>query len=757
MQLHITPEPLPDHIAADQVVEVLPAATAVVTVDGRLQWANRAMRTLIGWTAPAPAPSVADLLVHPDVLGWVNELFHRVIRGETVDQPLHASLQRLDGSAFDAFLRLSRVSARDGTELVVVTLTPTPGPRHDLHPLRRALDLQEDLVCEFAPRGTVLYANRACREFFDFDRDPVGQRIDDLFDVQTESPGQGSIMRERVVDEIGLHHQSHTSAQPYPNGRTVEWTNTGVRAADGSLISILAVGRDVTDRIEAETALRHNEERFRTMALHIWDTILLIAPDGKVIDSTAPYRADLDHEPDFWTDVDLLDVLHPDDRNAALHALSRLVESGAHAQATTEVRAQRKGGEYTWVELNATNLIGQPSIDAILLSVRNIEERKQFEEELAARSAREHASLERRQSFVDQVSHELRNLVHGTLGLSEILGRSELPAESTEVVQALQRQATTLRRIVDDLIDEGHIEAGTLQVRSEVIDLDVLVRDVALLAQPHVGPDVVLFAAEVDPVLQRVVGDGDRLRQAVHNLLQNAIRHTTRGSIVVEVSPGSLPDTVRIAVRDTGAGIDPHDVDRLFRPYERGRTDRTHGVGLGLAIVKATVESMHGTVGADARPDGATFWVQLARSLTTDTTPTRGVARPSAESPDVGRLSVLVIDDDPINLLVASMQLGELHADVVTAASLADATEAISTRSFDVVFCDLNLHDGSAFDFLARVRARPGGQPFIAIMSGDANPERPRQLLAAGADHFLPKPATLRDLADVLALRHRIS
>ncbi len=746
------PEPLPDFVVADEVAELLPSAAAIIGVDGRLVWANRAMRRLIGWNNTMPLPAVADLLLHADAVGWTNELLHRVGIGEHVDQPLHASLRRLDGSSFDGFLRLARLTASADTPLVLATVTPVPGPRHDLHPLRRALDLQEDLVCEFAPRGTVLYANRACREFFEFDRDPVGQRIDELFDLQMNDDGSGTEMRTRVLDEIEQRQQSHTEAQAYPNGRTVEWTNTGVRSADGSLISVLAVGRDVTDRIEAEGALRRNEERFRTMALHIWDTILLIAPDGKVIDSTAPYRSDLDHEPDFWTDIDIAEVLHPDDRNAALYALARLVEQGPHAQATTEVRARRKGGEYTWLELNATNLIGQPSIDAILLSVRNIEERKRFEEELAARNAREHAALAQRQSFVDQVSHELRNLVHGTLGLSEILGRSDLPFESTEVVQALQRQATTLRRIVDDLIDEAHIEAGTLQVRHEIIDLDVLVRDVALLAQPHVGADVLLFAADVPPELQYVVGDADRLRQAVHNLLQNAIRHTERGSISIEVGPGSSTDTVRIGVRDTGSGIDPTDVDRLFRPYERGPGRRTHGVGLGLAIVKATIESMRGTVGAESRSDGATFWLELPLSHVTDATPFRGAVRPIQPVSSTTPPSVLVVDDDPINLLVASMQLEELHADVVTVAGLSAALGAAAERTFDVVLCDLNLQDGSAFDFLQRVRAMPIGQPFIVVMSGDADPDRPRQLLAAGADHFLPKPATLSDLAHVLAL-----
>ena len=207
------------------------------------------------------------------------------------------------------------------------------------------------------------------------------------------------------------------------------------------------------------------------MALHIWDTILLLDARGEVIESTAPYRADLDHDEELWTGVELADLLHPDDRESAVANLTQLLKDGPDAHASLEVRARRKDGTYTWLELNATNLLHQPSIGAVLLSVRNIDERKRFEHELAERADRERAALAQRQSFVDQVSHELRNLVHGTLGISEILERSELPPQSAALVQTLHRQATTLRRIVDDLIDEAHIEAGTLQVRHEPIDL----------------------------------------------------------------------------------------------------------------------------------------------------------------------------------------------------------------------------------------------------------------------------------------------
>ena len=754
MHTRLTPHQftLPDIAAPEAVLQHLPTAAGLVDLHGMLHWANAALRVLLGWDDGTDSIAFADLLVHHDLLGWTNELFHRVARGEPVDQPIHASFRPLHGAHFDGFLRLSALATEAEVPLVLITLTPVPGPRHDLHPLRRALDMQEELVCEFAPRGTILSVNRAYRSFFGFEENPIGRRLDEILDEQVGVAGRGAEVRSRIIDEVEVRAGALTETERYTSGRVVEWTNTAVRSNDGELISILAVGRDVTDRVAAEDALRRNEERFRTMATHIWDTILLLDANGEVIDSTAPYRADLDHDADFWTGVELAEVLHPDDRDAALATLAQLLEDGPQAQASLEVRAQRKGGTYTWLELNATNLLDQPSIGAILLSVRNIDERKLFEQELAEQADRERKALAHRQSFVDQVSHELRNLVHGTLGLSEILNRSDIPEQSADVVHALHRQATTLRRIVDDLIDEAHIEAGKLRVRVEAIDLAQLVSDLMLLTEPHAPADVTLFAPSIDREHRYVAGDADRVRQAIHNLLSNALRHTDRGSISIEVTTGSADGSVRIGVRDTGSGIDPDDVDRLFRPYERGRHERSHGVGLGLAIVKATVESMGGVVGADARADGATFWLELPRSRPPNAAATRGTVRPFSTAPLVERLQVLVVDDDPVNLLVAGMQLDELHAIVSTAAGITDAMPLVRSQPFDVVFCDLNLQDGTAIDFLRAVRTLPAKQPFIVVMSGAADADRPGALLRAGADHFLPKPATLRDLAEVLAV-----
>lgn len=752
---HAPPTVVPDGVDPTLLADRLPVAAAIADDHGDVIWTNHAFRVLVGWGHEHHGNVHISKIIDPDATGWASEHQRRVLHGEPFGESAHAPFRTLTGDRFDGFLRLTRITRRlagatDTTPLLLLTIAPTSGMRYDHHPFRRALELQQELVCEWSPNGTVLYVNRAYREFFHLGNDVVGQSLDVLLEQRSDPPleGMGRSIRQNIVRGVESGMQGYRENRTYPTGRTVEWTNTAVRADDGSMMSVLAVGRDVTDRTATERQLRTNEERFRMMATHIWDTILLVSPDGRLIDSTAPYRADLDRDPDYWIDLDLATALHPDDRADAMQALADLVAMGPNAQLSIEVRAARAGGEYTWLELSGTNLLDHPSMEAILLSVRNIEERKQFERELAETHAREQRTIQRREGFVAQVSHELRNLVHGTLGLSEILARADVPLEISEVVNALRRQSLTLRRIVDDLLDAAQSEVTGVLVRDEVVDLAEMFSDFELtLAGRHVP----VVAPPPDAHLQFVMGDVDRLRQALSNLLSNALRYTRVGEVRVQVDPGRTRDTVRISVIDTGSGIDVGELDRLFQPYERGHGERSHGIGLGLAVAKANVEHMGGTIGAISRDDGATFWMELRAAHPADPTPARGTPRSTVAEPITQRLSVLVIDDDPINRLVASMQLRDLHTDVVTAVGADDGLRLAAQRHFDAVLCDLNMEGAGGLQFLEAVRQLDIDQPFVVVMTGDADPKHRDAALQAGADHYLLKPATLSDLADTLA------
>ena len=740
----------PDELAAlaAPFASMLPVAAGAVDAVGYVLWSNDHAQELFRWDLATRARVHLSDLVDPSLLGIALDTQQQMLHGGLKERNVHGRLRRFDGSVFEADCRFRAVTVENGELVILCVILPMLDSQLD-DPFRRALDLQRELICEWSPGGTILFTNRAYREWFGYDDDVVGRNVDEYVEWDVGDDRAATIARFQA----GEHTIVHT--RTYADGRAVEWANTLVRTDEGSVISVLGVGRDITSRLQAEAALRRNEARFRMMVTYIWDSIMLLDRNGQVLDATSAYRSDLGYETDFWEGASPFDVLHPEDQDSAALALVSLIERGPKAEAWMEVRAKRADGSYSWLELNAANLLDDPSVDAIILTVRNIDNGKRIEHELAERHAESQAALRRRVGFVAQVSHELRNPLHGMLGLSEMLTRAELAPDLADAAQALYRQSTTMRRIVDDLLDVAQLEVGTLRVRVERVDLQYVFNDSMLVARELAAPGVGVSADDPAPGLRHVSADPDRVRQVLVNLLSNACKHTQAGAIRVHASAGSAPHTVRITVVDSGSGIDGADVDRLFQPYERGPREGSPGVGLGLAIVKGTVEAMGGRVGASPQPEGgSTFWFELPLASGEMPASTGATTFATGDTDDRFDATVLVVDDDPVNRLVATLQLRELGTNVVTAASGDEAWGLIQHQPFDVAFIDVQMPGMSGLELVRLARTLPGPHPLMAVMTASATAADQQEAIDAGADMFVPKPATVNDIRATLR-RHR--
>ena len=325
-----------------------------------------------------------------------------------------------------------------------------------------------------------------------------------------------------------------------------------------------------------------------------------------------------------------------------------------------------------------------------------------------------------------QVGHELRNPLQGIQAFSDVLVHEDLGPRPAEAAAAIGHPADALRRVVDDLLDASQLDLGTLRVRHEVVDLQSVIDEVVVVARQMARPGVVVSAMPLRGPLRHVLGNPERLRQALANLLSNACKHTPSGSVVLEVSEGDADGTVRMSVLDTGTGIAAADVERLFRPFERGHeAERASmpGIGLGLTIVTGITAALGGTAGAAPRPSGgAVFWIQVPiADAVADTAPE--IVDPRA---DVPHRRVLIVDDEPLNLLASKFLLSDLGAEVTTAASAEEALAFAAHRAFDVVFADVHLPGIDGFELARRLRAAASPGPVIAIMSGDASPEAAR-------------------------------
>ncbi len=369
---------------------------------------------------------------------------------------------------------------------------------------------------------------------------------------------------------------------------------------------------------------------------------------------------------------------------------------------------------------------------------------KQAHDHSTALLRKAQAADEAKSVFLANISHEIRTPLNGVLGMTEAMLQRPLPARERADLEVVQRSGVTLMRLINDLLDLTKAERGDLPIEAIPFDLDQLLRDVMEFVPSRPTVDTRL---EADAAGIRL-GDPTRLRQILSNLLSNASKFTAEGSIVLRAC---ALDAKRwsFEVTDSGMGMGAATVAALFTPFKQADASiarRFGGTGLGLALVKTLAERMGGTVTvASTLGHGTTFRVQLPFPATT-----AEVARPAA-APRLDSLSVLVVDDNAINLRVAEAMLSKVHCRVSTADTGEAALALFATHDFDVVLMDCQLPGISGWEATERLHALPGRSqvPVIALTASasHADAERSRR---AGMREVLTKPLAFSELCRVL-------
>lgn len=730
-------------------IDQLPVPVAIVGLDGRIMRGNDAFCELFGCD-PAllvgmRAREIGDMLD----TSWPDFHLDQVKAGVVTGQSVHHRFRRVGGGHLTANLRTWPAYDDDGNVVAMcATFTAaTSGEANQYRLLWQSLEHQYELMCEWALDGTVLFCNRACREFFGWPETVVGRNLDEVYEWD-ESKSRVFVVGALMA---GLHVDRQ--ARTYPDGRVVEWADTPVRDAMGNVRSIFSMGRDITQRLATEEALRVSERRYRALVTNVQDAVVLMDREGRQIENVSVARPALGYDDEELLGASLLTLAHPDDRPHTDAMFRDLLQRPGGSSGWFEVRVRRNDGAYSWLEIAASNLLDDPVVGAMVVTVRNIDERKRLELELDERRRQAQEELRQRLALVAQVGHELRNPLQGLAAFSEVLGSQPLPDTASDVVTGIGTLTGTLRRVVDDLLDAAQLDLGTLKVASDDVDLTPIVEEAVLLGRQLAHPDVEVMADPVDEPVRYVLGDDGRIRQALANLVSNACKHTAAGSIRIECTPGAVEGMVRVSVLDTGIGISADDVARLFKPFERGHqaSPDTPGIGLGLAIVTGIARAMGGAAGATPRSTGGSvFWLEIPLGDPV----AAAVPVPTTVDRAVPFRRVLVVDDEPLNRMAAKFLLADLGAEVTTAPSAEQALQLIESQTFDVLLLDVRLSGMTGLELSSRVRARPGTQPVIAVMTGDVSDASRSAAEAAGADRFVAKPSTLEDLIDVLCATH---
>jgi two-component system, sensor histidine kinase and response regulator len=559
--------------------------------------------------------------------------------------------------------------------------------------------------------------------------------------------------RERVRQEAGQMLKG-ISSQPY-EFRSI--TKSGeTRWAIGSVTPIIyqrkraALGNfmDITEDKKMEEALKESRDFSNSLMECSPNQLVVFNPDtsiryvnptfikangwslSELIGTKAPYP--------FWTAAQR--------DPASVEAFKSALEKDI---GEAEILQQKRNGEIYWVHINWAPVRQDGEIKYILVNSVDITESKRMEETLLKAKEAAEAATRAKSDFLANMSHEIRTPMNGIIGMAGLLADTALNPEQREYLQSIESSADALMTIINDILDFSKIEAAKLDLERTDFELNSAIEnmnDVLAVRARDKGLEYVWFMEPDVPT--QLVGDPGRLRQVLINLIGNAIKFTSTGSVEVHIGLAGETEsdvTILFEIKDTGIGIPRNKQSELFHPFTQGDTSTTRrygGTGLGLSIAKRLAELMGGQIGVESEEGkGSSFWFTAILGKQKS-----GRKKEERTVCDISDLKILGVDDNATNRRLLEQMLSSWNCRVEVAESAASALSCLYSAAaagdpFRIAIIDILMPDIDGMTLARMIKATPLLKGTILIAwSSTSGQEKSREAQEAGFTKYLTKP-----------------
>ncbi|MCX7167150.1 MAG: PAS domain S-box protein [Rhodocyclales bacterium] len=592
-----------------------------------------------------------------------------------------------------------------------------------------------------------------------------------ILDIEADEAPEEIAAHTRQIVENG--HVQFEARHRRKDGRIINVEVSVMYMADLDE-RLFAFVRDITERKQADAAREEALSRLRKISSRIPGVVYQyrMRPDGSSCFPFASeairdiYRVSAEEVREDASRV--LANIHPDDYD---RVLASVLKSGQDLTPwREEYRVKFDDGTVRW--LFGSALADRESDGSTLWHgfITDVTERKQAEAELdqhryhleeqvlartfelaGAKEAAEAANVAK-SSFLANMSHEIRTPMNGILGMANILRREGVTPKQAERLDTIDRSAEHLLGIINNILDISKIEAGKFVLEEAPVAVDSLLANVISSLSERARAKGLSLRVETESLPSRLVGDLTRLQQALLNYATNALKFTEKGTVTLrarKLEEAADSVVVRFEVQDTGIGIAPEAISRLFSAFEQADNSMTRkygGTGLGLAITRRLAELMGGDAGVYSAPGvGSTFWF-TARLKKQDgqEEAVQQAANVGAETLIRQRYSgqrILVVDDEPVNREVARMLLEDIGLVIDTAEDGAEAVSMAGKTAYAIIFMDMQMPHVNGLEATRQIREIQGYRdtPIIA-MTANAFAEDKARCFEAGMNDFLIKP-----------------